>query len=45
MRLHILFREVVGIIRGHQLNVEFLGDLDNFGIDNSVFRRPMILDF
>ena len=45
MRLHILFCEVVGIIRRHQLDVEFLSDLDDFRINNSVFRRPMILDF
>ena len=45
MGLHILLAEVVSIVGGHQLNAKFLGNANQFDIDDPVFRRAVILDF
>ena len=44
MGFHVMTGQVVGIVGGHHLNTELLGDLDDLHIHNAIFGRAVILD-
>ena len=44
MRVRVFLVDVVNVVSGHQLDVHFAGDLDQFGVDFELIRDAVLLD-